>query len=640
MSMLYRDIGSGIDRPRNWQSLAEVRGHTSPVTAIAQGLRPGADIVSGGYDGYVLCWDHEIREPRWSIRFADLVNAVSVNGSERRIAVAVADGFVYVLDAATGFVLHRLGPHADDVNDVAWDPQHRDKIAVVCDAGDTSIYVWDIAVQEPTRATVGQHEHGVFAIAYSPSGELLASASEDRTVRLWNVASGAEVATLMHPGDVETLAWSPDGQVLGTGCDDSRLRLWGRTAVGWSVRSEMTDATASVRCVRFSPSGKYVASGSYDGTLRLYLAHSGELVQNWSGTWQWERSCVVPNDESVIVGTFGDRPIRYSIAAVASTPKVEAESTITLTAPLVYPTWGLNALSVGAKSGVVVATDCGFVAALEDEGPLLRIDTLVTCVAAKPGQDEIAVTDYLGRVFLIRPSGPRHLAAANGGPLNAVTWLDDRLVTGGYDGVLRLWSHDGTQIAAIVAHDAPVKSVAWSPVSRCVITGSSDNTVASWRVDDNGFTLVARLAEPELVLVNAVDAPAARPWVAVGSRDRRIRLWLPDGSRPSTVLPLVHQKSVKAIAVHSRGDLIVSGSYDGTLCFWRLDEDDGLLAWRQERLHGKPGVSKVCIGADTVYSVGWDGTVGRWSLNAELLEHFVPAPQASVGLTSANWRQP
>jgi WD40 repeat protein len=269
------------------------------------------------------------------------------------------------------------------------------------------------------------------------------------------------------------------------------------------------------------------------------------------------------------------------------------------------------------------------------EDPLLTIDTMVTCVAAKPGHEDIAVTDYLGRVFLIEPEGPRQLAATYGGPLNAVTWLNDTLVTGGYDGILRLWGLDGTEIAAIVAHKAPVKSVVWSPKSQCVITGSSDDTVASWRIDDGDFTMIARLAEPQLVLVNAVATSTARPWVAVGSRDRRIRLWLPDGSCGCTLLPLVHDKSVKTIDVHYRGDLIVSGSYDGTLCFWRLDENDRLVAWRQERLHGKPGVSKVVVDEGTVYSVGWDGTVARWSLNAELLEHLAPSALTSGALMSA-----
>lgn len=624
MTNVYQDIRAfAIPRPRAWQSLPDLHGHVSPVTTIAEGRGAERNIVTGGYDGHVILWDHAITEPLWSIRFPDLVNALAIDTSQRYVATAVADSYVYILDSATGLVIRRLGPHGDDVNDVAWHPTQPTKLAVVCDADDTNVYVWDVSGPVPTRSIVGRHDHGVFAVAYSPTGEFLATASEDSTVRLWSVTTGIEVAKLAHPGDVETLAWSPDGLTLATGCDDARLRMWTRGDSDWYVRTEMSDATASVRCVGFSPSGRFVSGASYDGTLRLYEAASGRFLQSWKGMWQWERACLISDDESIVVGSFADRPIRYQIRA--TTIEIEGHTEPSAPGPAnLRRTWGLNALTIDRDQRVLVGTDCGIVSTLDDGKPMLAVDTLITSIATCNEHSSIAVTDYLGRIFIIEPGGTRLLATTRGGPLNTAAWLDDQIVTGGYDGVLRVWALDGTQVTEIRAHHAPIKAVTWSPMLQYIVTGSSDNTVASWRLEAGNVTMIARLEDPKLVLVNAVSAPDTRPWVAIASRDRSVRLWVPDGSQPPIVFPVVHEKSVKTIGVHRLGGHVVSGSYDGTVCFWRLDENNQNIGWRQEQLHGKPGVSKLSVSDSEVYSVGWDGTVGRWSLTGELLVQFVP----------------
>ena len=71
------------------------------------------------------------------------------------------------------------------------------------------------------------HDDRVLSVAYSPDGKILASGSGDHTIKLWDVKTGKEQATLKgHTGQVDSVAYSPDGQMLASGSDDKTIKLW------------------------------------------------------------------------------------------------------------------------------------------------------------------------------------------------------------------------------------------------------------------------------------------------------------------------------------------------------------------------------------------------------------------------------
>jgi WD40 repeat protein len=154
------------------------------------------------------------------------------------------------------------------------------------------------------------HNGGVYAVAFSHDGQLLASASGDKTVRLWNPATGEQVQQFEgHSDGVSAVAFSHDGQLLASASNHAEtVRLW-NPATGEQVQ-QLEGHSDGVSAVAFSHDGQLLASVSGDKTVRLWNPATGEQVQQLEGHSDWVSAVAFSYDGQLLASASDDKTVR------------------------------------------------------------------------------------------------------------------------------------------------------------------------------------------------------------------------------------------------------------------------------------------------------------------------------------------
>jgi COMPASS component SWD3 len=162
--------------------------------------------------------------------------------------------------------IHTLAGHSRGINDVAWS-HNAQYLATASD--DKTLRLWDASTGDALVEFRG-HGNFVFCAAFSPTSNLLASGSFDETVKLWDIRSGDCVSTLpAHSDPVTGVDFNWDGTCIVSGSHDGLMRIWD-TATGECLKTVYAQGNPPVSSVQYSPNGKFVLSGTLDSRLRLW----------------------------------------------------------------------------------------------------------------------------------------------------------------------------------------------------------------------------------------------------------------------------------------------------------------------------------------------------------------------------------
>ncbi|WP_405864695.1 WD40 repeat domain-containing protein [Streptomyces sp. NBC_01515] len=509
--------------------------HKSPISGIA--TYGDRYVATAGYDNQVILWDQAGANALTRVVHDHLANQCSFSPDGTLLVTSSSDYTARLWSIPDLRLRAVLNDHDDDVEMSTFHPG-RELVATA--SRDHGVRVYDFDGHLVHR--FDGHTADVISVEWAGDGDELISSSDDGTVRRWSLATGGLVATIDLGGvETDTISIGTDG-TLYAGNDDGEIVVI-RGADPHAVPAH----AAGIKRLVLDSSRELMVSLSYDRNMLLWDTSGGELTQVDKADIPddvWPRSCAFGARQTLVFGTFGTTYRTYDYGSRQWLPSEVA------------PTLGMNA-ACAYDGSVLGVGDAGIV--MRDGMPVTELGSL--CNFLTPVGLLVVTSGQLGKVMDALGGRVLHQHKS---PLNcAAPFVRDgapHLVVGAYTGeglVFRLTEDGGLRhIEDVKLHDNAVKGVAASDDH--IFSVCADTSVA-WH-DIRTLELVHRLDGAHDRIANGCVALSGGHFASIG-RDLKLRLWAPDFSCETIDTP--HSHSIKCVAADGTGRMIATGSYHG-----------------------------------------------------------------------------
>ncbi len=380
------------------------------------------------------------------------------------------------------------------------------------------------------------HNGVIMAVSFSPDGKIIASASFDKTIKLWQVSTGKLITTLEgHQERLWSLRFSPDGKTLASSSYDSTIKLW-NVADGTLKKTIFGHNKTQVRSVDFSPDGKLLASSDSHGWIKLWNAKDGTLIKSIpahrtkKGRSWWVTAIKFNRDGKILASTSSDKTVKLW----------ELEN------------GSLNLLKIlkGHRGNV-------------------------RTVDFHPNNNYLASAGADGMVKLWDINKGEELQTLRGhrNPVWTVQFTSDgkRLVSASSDSTIKLWNlqdvkNTNTKPQTLKGHHGRVWSINISPDGKTIASGGWDKTIRLWSLEKQ-YPKTFNVSQELLRSVSM--SPDGNTFVTA-SNDKTIKLW--DLKTETLIKTLTgHKRGIGSVRFSPDGKYLATASTDRTVKVWNTE---------------------------------------------------------------------
>ncbi|MBN2507070.1 MAG: serine/threonine protein kinase [Verrucomicrobia bacterium] len=419
-----------------------------------------------------------------------------------------------------------------------------------------TIQLWDLATGSE-RSQLKGHTDIVVLIGFSPDSRRLVTASFDATAKVWEVPSGALLFTLKgHAKTVYCAVYSPDGKTIATASADRTVRLW--NAADGAPLEVIEDYGDSVLCVAFSPDGRQLA----------YAGGSGDTIH--------------PSADTTI--RILDLETRRSRSLSGHSHTVAGIAFSHDGSQIATASWDLTAGVAHTRTGSEVKTlfkGTGFGGYLS-----VALSPVEPLCALGGGVMGLTKADAGVHVIDLATGTESHVFEGHAMPIRGLAFNPDgtRIASASFDGTVRVWpARPLPEFLSLEGHDQAVWTVEVSPDGHHVATGSLDQTAKVWELETGRLVTSVPVMFPVLSLAFSPDGkrlitPGSKATAQVWPLDLEDSTSYPAQNRPIPILTLGgHAQMVTAVAYGPGGRHLATGSKDRTARIWASDSGQLLL---------------------------------------------------------------
>jgi WD40 repeat protein len=480
---------------------------------------------------------------------------------------------------------------------------------------------------DPCLMTLTGHGDEVTACCWSADGERILSASKNGELKLWNAANGENLITLRGQSNRQACALSRDGRIIVSGGGHSQagdLQLWD-AETGKEIRSFPGNEKAVSSC-EFSPDGKRILSGSYDGTIIVREARTGRVVQKITTPDGVARCRYSPDGRFILSGGWDSNLHIWEADTGKEIALLSGHSG--WVKGCAFSPDGQRAASASADQTLRVWNVKSEVQILS----LLGHTSYVTSVAFSPDGSRIVSCSLDKTLKIWDAASGAELASlrGHGNGVSDCAYSPDalRIVSASQDHTLKIWSSEvGPEWSEQAAPCSAIYFCIFSPDGRRIASNGDGETVRIWDglTGASVFDLSAHTGS-----VNACAFSPDGRHVITGSDDETVRLWSADTGEQLSVLE-GHTSRVEACAYTPDGSRIVSGELVRNLKVWDA-ESGGAISTLE---HGSQIWCLACAPDGRKVVVGYlGGTLRVWDLalsstTAEMTGHSYPASKCA-----------
>ena len=504
--------------------------------------------------------------------------------------------------------------HTGGLDEIAYAPDGK---TLASASADKTVKLWDTATGQLLRTLQG-HTDAVRSISYAPDGKTLASASADSTIKLWNVATGELLRTLQgHKEWVNSVSYSPDGKSVASAGYDGTIKLWD-TATG-QLRQTLEGHKGGVVGVSYAPDGKTLASASDDDTVKLWDVATGKVLRTLQAHTDRIWSVLYSPDGKTVASASSDSTVKlWNVATgqLRQTLSIETNEAPEDASPSLSYSPDGKILATGVGGTTVKLWDAA-------TGQLLRtlqdLTSSINSVAYSPDGQTVATGSWSKTIKLwdAATGKLRQTLQGHTAKVSSVSYSPDgqSFASGDWNNNVRFWDMKTGQLRQMTRGDGRrTGGVAYSPDGQTLATGGDFSALKLWDAATGELrqTLQGHVAHTD---GDVIYSPDGKTLASVGF-EGLVTLWSVAQGERSQSLP--GDGKIKSIAYAPDGKTLALGSQNDEIRLW--DVATGKL--RQTLRTRTQNVAEdfyspiqsIAYAPDgqTLAAGGWDETVKVW----------------------------